>query len=746
MLALGLSVAGLFLAVVVGVTLLITLMPVPQPSEVAAAQATIVYWSDGVTEIGRLGDATRRSIPLAAVPVPVIEAVLAAEDRDFFNHGGLSVSGIGRALMNNASGGATQGGSTITQQYAKNAYLTSERTWWRKVQEAALAIKLETVVSKDEILEDYLNTIYFGRGAYGIEAAALAYFGISASELDLVQGAMLAAIIRSPSGLAPENDREGLQSRWRAVLTAMDEVGWIPAGGMEDLAFPQIRRRPAQDRLGGSTGFLLQAVADELRATGWEESVIEGGGLRIVSTFDRQAQRAAEEAVATSGPSSQTRGLRLGLAAVRPGTGEVLALYGGPDYVTDQIDAATRRFAQAGSTFKPFALAAALEQGIDMESIWDGSSPQTIEGYRVTNFADESYGPISLLAATEHSVNTAYVNLERDIGVDAVVDAARRAGLPQETPGAQPANLTFVLGTASPSAVDMATCYATFAAGGVRVTPTVLARVEGPDGAALLVHQAARVQEFTPEVARQVTDALAAVVTDGSGQAALALGRPAAGKTGTTDDNRSAWFVGYTPQVSAAVVMAREDAQGRPVSLAGTGGLDLVTGGSFPAQIWTTFAQGALEGQPTLDFPGEPSALPAPPTSAAPLPDPSRPSPSSESATSSSASSSGDSPSAPASTATPTATPTAEPSPTSTAPTDAPSPSSSADPTPEPSSSAAASPSAGDSSGEPSSEPSPSDESVPPPSSAASSGSDTSGSGTSGISGSVSDSARASPS
>ena len=705
------------------VALVITFMPVPQPSEVATAQATVVYWSDGVTEIGRLGDATRRSIPLSQVPLPVIRAVLAAEDRDFYSHGGLSISGIGRALMNNASGGATQGGSTITQQYAKNAYLTAERTWWRKLQEAALAIKLETAVSKDEILEDYLNTIYFGRGAYGIEAAALAYFGIPAAELDLAEGAMLAALIRAPSGLAPESDPEGLRARWRVVLSAMGEAGWLPPGEVGDLSFPQVRRRPEQDRLGGSTGFLLQAVADELRATGWQESVIEGGGLRIVSTFDRQTQRAAEAAVAVSGPQSKVRGLRLGVAAVRPGTGEVLALYGGADFVTDQIDAATRQFAQAGSTFKPFALAAALERGIGLDSTWDGSSPQTIDGYRITNFGDESYGPISLLAATEHSVNTAYVNLERDIGVAAVVDAAQRAGLPEQTPGAAPANLTFVLGTASPSALDMAGCYATFAAGGARTASTVIARVDGPDGSSLLVHRADPRQVFDPDVAVQVTSALEAVVTQGSGRAALALGRPAAGKTGTTDDNRSAWFVGYTPQLSAAVVMAREDAQGRPVSLAGTGGLDLVTGGSFPAQIWTSFADSALQGQPSLGFPDPRPVVVAPPTSTPPdLPGPQTPTPSSMSSLSSTAMPSTTASSAASASSASSTPPASEPEPTASSTPGAPTTSSSATPSDSSPPAASSSPSSAQASGTSSAaEPSPT-QSTPSASDSAGSG------------------------
>ncbi len=234
--------------------ILVARTTVPTPNEVATSEATIVYYSDGKTEIGRLGDATRRSIPLTEVPLAVQHAVLAAEDRSFYDHGGVSPWGIGRAIWNNLTGGSTQGGSTITQQYAKNAFLTQERSWDRKLQEALLAFKLETVVSKDEILENYLNTIYFGRGAYGIEAAAIAYFGIPASELSVSQGAVLAAIIKSPSGLAPERDLAGLQGRWTYVVDGMVDQGWLTQSQRDKAEFPKIKKLKAKDRLGGATG------------------------------------------------------------------------------------------------------------------------------------------------------------------------------------------------------------------------------------------------------------------------------------------------------------------------------------------------------------------------------------------------------------------------------------------------------------------------------------------------------------
>jgi membrane peptidoglycan carboxypeptidase len=595
---------------------------VPTPNEIATSEATIVYWADGTSEIGRLGEATRRSVALQDIPLDVQHAVLAAEDRTFYEHGGVSPLGIGRAVVNNITGGSTQGGSTITQQYAKNAFLTQERSWDRKLKEAVLAFKLETVVSKDEILGNYLNTIYFGRGAYGIEAASIAYFGIPVSELDLSQAAVLAAIIKSPSGLAPENDIAALEGRWTYVLDGMVEQGWIGAKQRRTADFPKIKKVKAKDRLGGQTGFLLTMVEDQLRELGFDDTEIQRGGLRITSTFDKSSQRAATAAVRKAGPTSDTKGLRIGLAAVRPGTGEVVAIYGGENFIDDQINNATRQFAQAGSTFKAFALAAATEKEVPLTSMWNGNSPATVDGYTFSNYGDRSYGPVSLLTATENSINSAYVELESDIGVTSVADAAVRAGIPSDTPGMDLDNLdlTFVLGTASPSGLDLANAYATFAANGRRSTTSVIREVIGPNGGLLFQLDARPASAFDPDVASTVTYALARVVTDGTAFVANGLGRPAAAKTGTTDDNKSAWFAGYTPQLATAVLMAKEGPDGIPVSLSGTGGLSTVTGGSFPGAIWTAFMTAALDGLPVEQFPPPPPGVDQPVEEAVPCP------------------------------------------------------------------------------------------------------------------------------
>lgn len=600
-----------FLALVLGGVFAVAVArtDVPTPNEVATSEATIVYWSDG-SELGRLGEATRRSVLLADVPERVQRAVLAAEDRDFYEHGGISPVSVVRAVLNNLTGGSLQGGSTITQQYAKNAFLTQERSWTRKLRETLLAVKLETLVSKDQILNDYLNTIYFGRGAYGIEAAAIAYFGVPAAELDAAQGAVLASLIKSPNGLAPEEQPQQLRARWSYVLDAMVERGWLTEQQRQQAEFPKIIKQRATDRLGGQTGFLLNAVTAELVALGFDETEIQRGGLHITSTFDRRAQRAAVRAVEEAGPTSATKGLRIGLAAVRPGTGEVIAMFGGEDFIDDQINNATRPFAQAGSTFKPFALAAATEAGIPLKSVWNGDSPATIKGYTLTNYGDRSFGTITLLKATEDSVNTAYVEVEDAVGVQAVADAALRAGVPADTPGLNldQLDLTFVLGTASPSGLSMANAYATFAAEGQQATPTVIKQVRGPNDGLLFEFEPRTQTAFDPDVANTVSYALVRTVKSGTAFAAGSIGRPAAAKTGTTDDNKSAWFVGYTPQLAAAVLMAKEDAEGLPVSLSGTGGLRTVTGGSFPAAIWSAFMAAALADAPIEDFPAPPKS------------------------------------------------------------------------------------------------------------------------------------------
>ena len=588
---------------------LYALVKVPTPNEFSTAQTTVVTYADGKTEIARVADANRTSIPLSDVPLVVQREVLAAEDRDFYEHGGFSASGIARAAWNNIIGGSTQGGSTITQQYAKNAYLTQDRTLTRKAKELVLSIKLSQTRSKERILEDYLNTIYFGRGAYGIEAAAQAYFKIPASELNSTQGAVLASLIRSPAGYAPETNKDRLQGRWSYVLDGMVTKGWITEKFRARQKFPKIAKRTGGNRLAGDNGFLVDMARRELSALGFSEEEVARGGYRITTTFDQKAMNAARTAVDEKGPKTGAAGLRIGIAAVQPGTGAVLAIYGGDDYLTDQFNNATQGIVQAGSTFKPFALAAALENDVSLYDRFSGVDGTTFtfpgfSPYKVNNFDGYSAGgSISLLRATESSVNTAYVDLESQITPEAVVDSAIRAGIPGTTAGLN-AGPTTVLGTSSPHTIDMAAAYATFAARGLQANPYVISSVRNASGGLLYSKRPEVSRAYDADVASQVTYALTQVVQNGSGFAAQGLGRPAAGKTGTTNSNLSAWFVGYTPEIAVAVSMAKSTPTGGLQTLRGTGGMTRVTGGSFPARMWTAMVRAFLKDTPVQQFDG----------------------------------------------------------------------------------------------------------------------------------------------
>lgn len=598
----GLSLVAVGFAGLVAIFILaVALTKVPAPNDLASAQTTIVYWSDGKTELGRIGAANRINVALSDVPLNVQRAVLAAEDRDFYDHGGISPAGIGRSLVNNITGGSLQGGSTITQQYARNAYLTQERTFSRKINEVLLSFKLETTVSKDEILGDYLNTIYFGRGAYGIETASQQYFRTSSKNLTLAQGAAIAAIIRSPASYAPDRHPEKLKGRWLYVLDGMVQKGWITPAQKAAAVFPKFAPQLAVNRYGGTTGYLLDSVRQQLLAEGFTEDQLNLGGLRVISTFDRAAQAAVVASVTDKSPKSKSAGVRIGVVSIRPGTGEVVAMYGGANYLVDPLNNATQALGQAGSTFKPFALAAATEQGISLNSTWNGNNKTVVDGYKVTNYGDKSWGTISLLKATEQSVNAVYVGVSQQVGYDQVVDSAVRAGIPDTTPALGPYR-SVALGVASPHVIDVAAAYSTFAARGQQVAPTVILEVRGDNGGLLYQHTANVKQAFDSNTADTVNYALQKVVTNGTGRVAQDLGRPAAAKTGTTNDNKSAWFVGYTPQLVTAVMMVKDGPNNQPVSLSGTGGLSTVTGGSFPARIWTAYMKAALEGQPVQQF------------------------------------------------------------------------------------------------------------------------------------------------
>jgi membrane peptidoglycan carboxypeptidase len=577
---------------------------IPDPNAYVNSQSTVIQYSNG-EEIGRVGSENRQIVPLVKIPLNVRHAVLAAEDRNFYSNRAFSVTGIGRAIFNNLRGGALQGGSTITQQYAKTAFLSPSRTIQRKIKELVIAIKLENSLSKDKILENYLNTIYFGRGSYGVMTASQQYFNRNVDQLSVSQAAVIASILRSPGLYDPSYSKANevrLKGRFQYVINGMVQAKWLTKEQAAKTKFPTIIPRATSGSLSGPKGHVIEAVQKELAKLGFNQDQLLVGGLVIRTTIDQQAQQSAVDAINKLTPKGAPANLHIGLVAIRPGTGEVIALYGGPDYLKRQLSDATQSIALAGSTFKPFALIAGLEAGIPLTSMWNGDTPQVFDDagkpYPVSNYGDEGWGQMSLFDATKHSVNTIYVPLGIKVGPDKVVDVARRAGIP-DTVAMMPTP-SVVLGVASPHVLDVANAYATFASQGIYSKPYLVSQVLGSNKGVLYEAKQASQEVFTKDVMADLTYALKGVVNGGTGSAALALGRPSAGKTGTSEQNASAWFSGYVPQLAASVALFRDSAS---ESLNGIGGLNSVTGGTFPARIWTAFMKGALKGTPILDFP-----------------------------------------------------------------------------------------------------------------------------------------------
>jgi membrane peptidoglycan carboxypeptidase len=584
---------------------------IPEANDFSRSQATIVYWNDGKTELGRFSAENRESVGIEDIPPHVQQAVIAAEDRSFYENSGFDPVGIVRAAWSSVRGGEiTGGGSGITQQYVKNYYLTQERTLTRKIRELFIAVKIDQQMDKDQILQDYLNTIWFGRGTYGVQTAAKSYFGKPISDLTLEEGAALAAILRNPANYDPTLGEENLQrftERFQYVLDGMVEKGWLDAATAAAVVPPKILPEQKNNTFGGPNGYLLQQVKKELVAAGIEPAEIETGGLRVVTTFDAKAQAAAITAVTEEAPTENVENLHIGLAAVVPGDGAVVAMYGGADAVNQSFNDAIDATPQAGSTVKPFTLTAAFENDISLKSRFWGNSPLDDPnlGKPVNNEGDTDYGRyVDLLYATENSINTAFVDLTLQLGPAKVMDAMVRAGIPDDAPGLKPDG-RITLGTASISSVQMADAYATIAAQGKQVDWYTVQKVTDVSGAVRHEVEPEPEQVIEPEVTAEVTYAMTQVVENGTGRAARELGRPAAGKTGQAEDLGS-WFSGFTPQLAASVAYFKTDyAAETPtmLSLDGTGGLDTFAGGQYPARTWTAFMSAALDGAEIMEFP-----------------------------------------------------------------------------------------------------------------------------------------------
>ncbi len=590
--------------------------PLLQTTFICAADVT--SGCDRQSSLAQLsGGEDRVSVPYEAIPPVLVQAVLAAEDRDYYEHNGIDPAGILRAAWTNLrEQDVVQGGSSITQQYVKTAFLSDERTFERKIREAVLAIKLERELSKQEILLRYLNTIYLGRGAYGVQAAARVWFGRDVRELGLAESAYLAALIRAPESAdalrgttdaRARQERELARQRRRSVLDAMVAEGYITqseADVADAVPFeePHLLPRAEGSNFGVVRGaeygteYFVEYVHRFLREeAGFSEAEIFGGGLRVYTSLDYDLQRTAFDAVTTtlSGEDDPASAL---VSIDRDGL--VRAMVGGTDWSRSQVNLAvgadgggTGR--QPGSAFKPFVLATALGQGISARSMFPSPAeiviPEANAGapWEVANYENQSQGDIDLIEATQVSSNTVYAQLIDEVGPGAVADLATELGISAPL---DPVH-SLVLGSAEVSVLDMANAYATLARGGERVDPILVTRVEDAAGNVLRTYGPRRERVLDELSAATVSWVLRQVIEGGTGRSA-AISVPAAGKTGTTEEYRDAWFVGYTCSLSTAVWVGYDESlpDGSPRLMTSVHG-GPVTGGSIPADIWRGFMQ-----------------------------------------------------------------------------------------------------------------------------------------------------------
>jgi membrane peptidoglycan carboxypeptidase len=600
---------------------------IPAANAAATAQSNVYLYADG-TQIARDGETNRENIRLAQVPRNVQRAVLAAEDRGFYNEPAIDPLGMVRAGWNTLTGKGTQGGSTITQQYVKNYYLGQEQTVARKGKEFFIAIKLNREQSKEQILQGYLNTSYFGRNAYGIQAAAQAYYGKDIQDIDTAQGAYLASLLKAPSEfdvvVHPEN-KPAATSRWNYVLDGMVKEKWLTPADRAAMTFPEPTTiKPTTNGLSGQRGYIVKAVNDYLIGNKiLSEDTLATRGYRITTTLQKKKQDDFAKAVNDKVTSKldkdrkADRNVRVGGASVDPKTGKVVAMYGGIDYTKQFVNNATRRDYQVGSTFKPFVFASAVQNGSqtqDGETItpntkYDGTNQRMVEGpdgptgYSPSNEDDVDYGDITVRTATDKSVNAVYAQMAEDVGPTTVKNTAIALGIPKNTPDLT-ATPSIALGPSTASVLDMAEAYATLANHGKRGNYSLVIQVS-KNGQDVPLPQRKVTQAISRQAADTTTSMLRSVVESpgGTGAAAQSAGRPAAGKTGTAEDDKAAWFAGYTPDLATVVsMMGADPVTAKQKPLYGALGQARINGGGPSAEIWGQYTKAALKGSKAKDF------------------------------------------------------------------------------------------------------------------------------------------------
>ncbi|MGW3110789.1 transglycosylase domain-containing protein [Streptomyces sp. NPDC001091] len=641
---LGIGFAG---SVVVMAGVGYALVGIPDENDAAESQNNVYYWADGTQMVATGTGVNRQNLKIEAIPKAMQYAVISAENKSFYEDSGVDPMGIARAFANMARGGQTQGGSTITQQFVKNTYLSQDQTLTRKFTEMFISLKVGTKLSKNDIMRGYLNTSYYGRGAYGIQAAAQTYYGKNAEKLTPSECAVLAALLKGATYYDPAGNEDldksatrtanlaRSQGRWRWILGEMHKDKHLSDADYQKAIshYPEPQGRKATKGMTGQISYMVDTAKKYvLNHSSITEAKFDKGGYQIRTTFQKDKVNALTAAVKKIQKSrlkpetvEKDKYVQFGAASVVPNDGAIVALYGGDGYENGHFtNNADTSGVPVGSTWKPFVLAAAMQdgtynsdgEGISPLSRYNGNDHLKVRRpdgsyylnkdnsfFFQANESDHPWGYISLRKAMEQSVNTPFVQLGVDVGMSKVRDMARSAGV-LEGSMAKDLNPSFAIGTSTPSAIRMADAYATFAASGKQTDPysVTSVKVDGTDVPGFTKPESK--QAMDANIANNVTDVLENVIQNGTGQNAKALGRTAAGKTGTTDENKSAWFVGYTRQLATSVAMFRENpADHRLLSMNGTAGKDSIHGGDIPTSVWTEYMLDALKGKNDPGFP-----------------------------------------------------------------------------------------------------------------------------------------------
>ncbi|MFI1969116.1 penicillin-binding protein [Streptomyces cinnamoneus] len=621
-------------------------------NKAAQLQSNVYKSADGKT-IARIGQVNREEVPLDKVPENIRNAVVAAENKNFWTDPGVDLKGTARGIINTVMGRGKQGGSTITQQYIKNYYLDQRQTVSRKVKELIISLKVQDKLSKKKILEGYLNTSYYGRGAYGIQAASRAYYNKDVDKLTLEEGAYLAALLQAPSqydwSQATEAGKTNAKKRWNYVLDKMVEQKWLGAAERQSMQFKEPGKAKPAAGLAGQNGYLVEAAKREIirdlvaqgRTQKDAEQEFEAGGWTVTLSIDPTKQKALEKAVHDKllaelepGKREVDKHVQAGAVSVDPKTGKVVALYGGQDFIQHQVSNATRADYQPASTFKPLILASALENNsktqekkpITPATIYDGTNKRPVVGpggggYAPENEDQHSYGPITVQQAMNDSVNSVFAQMVVDVGMDKVKKTAVELGMKsdfEETPA-------MALGAMGASPMEMAGVYATLDNHGKKVTPSIVASATHR-GQEFSLPNAVGATAVDRNTADGLTSVLTGVVNDGTANVVSSAEYQVAGKTGTSDEDLSAWFAGYTPSLVTTVGLFGEDMEknGKQVTLQNTGGNGRVNGGTYPAKIWAAYNAAVFGDDDKAKFdletdePAAPAAPPSPKPSTSP--------------------------------------------------------------------------------------------------------------------------------